>query len=93
MDTRTHAPPRTTPNGGTPPRTRQVGRAAFAALIVAFVLTAAVIVSVLYGTGRGTTSPPRPGVSPVQLERWGIDHDAVADFDHEHQSLRSDRDR
>lgn len=42
----------------------------------------------MYGTGGETTPPPRPGVSPVQLERWGA-NDPAEEFDHEHQSLRS----
>ena len=57
-------------------------------LVVALVVTATVMVTVLYGTGREATQPPRPDVAPVQPERSGAD-DPAAGFDHEHQSLRS----
>lgn len=88
MDTQTKSLPRTTPQRTAPRRARRSRRAALATFVVAFVVTAMVMVAVLYSTGRQATQPPRPDVAPVQPERSGAD-DAVAGFDHEHQSLRS----
>lgn len=100
MDARTQRRPRTTPQDVPRPRGGRGARGLLAASLVALVVAVALVVSVLYSTGPETT-PPEPGVSPVQLERWPADEPAPAfdhehqarrptpEFDHEHQSLRS----
>jgi hypothetical protein len=87
MDTKTRRQPRTNERRDTAPTARRARGALLTALALALLVSAALIVAVLRSAEPVATQPPPPGVSPVQLERWGTG-ESSRKLDHEHQNRR-----
>lgn len=87
MDTTTRRRPRTSERRDITPTARQPRGALLVVLALALLVTAALIIAVLRSAEPVATQPPPPGISPVQLERWGTGQSA-REYDHEHQSRR-----